>query len=179
MIPKKHNLLKQIYKTRKKYLIAKCKRWGPKKDGINFSGGVDAEDISKIDLDDGVGYNRGEGAEGSVSGKNTANKSTFKSSKDIPVDANGYTKSNLKLCREAHRKYKVNEALNGIVEKEYRLPSGKRVDAIEIKNGVIYEIKPNNPKSIKAREKQLQGYLDELNNIGYLGKKWTGVLDTY
>lgn len=48
------------------------------------------------------------------------------------------------------------------MRKEYRLPSGKRIDFIDIENKTIYELKPNNPTQIKKGKKQLEGYLEEV-----------------
>lgn len=104
-------------------------------------------------------------------------KPTFKPSMEIPVNERGYTKSSLKLGREVHKEYKINDVDNIDRYKEYVLPSGKRVDFIDFENQIIYELKPNNPKQIKLGEKQLQGYIDEMKSID--GGDWKGVLDTY
>ncbi|HEM5212255.1 hypothetical protein [Streptococcus suis] len=48
---------------------------------------------------------------------------------------------------------------------------------MDFENKIIYELKPNNPNQIKLGNKQLQGYLDELEVI--TDYKWTGILDTY
>ncbi len=69
--------------------------------------------------------------------------------------------------------------------KEYTLPSGKRVDGIDFKSGKVYELKPNNPNGLSSGNAQLQGYIDELNELAkkYPGsnwdKNWSGILDTY
>ena len=104
-------------------------------------------------------------------------KPTFKPSMEIPVNERGYTKSSLKLGREVHKEYKINDVDNIDRYKEYVLPSGKRVDFIDFENQIIYELKPNNPKQIKLGKKQLQGYIDEMKSID--GGDWKGVLDTY
>jgi len=100
-------------------------------------------------------------------------KPTFKSSYDIPVDDAGNTKSNLKLGRDVHKEYKLGLDNGTTLRKEYRLPSGKRVDFIDFANKIVYELKPNNPTQILVGTKQLTDYLKEL------GDGWKGVLDTY
>lgn len=93
-----------------------------------------------------------------------------------------YTKSNLKLGQQMHNAYKLGE--NGI--KEFRLPSGKRIDFLDVKNGIIYELKPFNPRAIKAGENQLRMYLQEIQSPETLlkhpelkGINWKTVLDKY
>ena len=93
-----------------------------------------------------------------------------------------YTKSSLSLGRQMHSAYKVGES--GI--KEFRLPSGKRIDFLDIENGVIYELKPYNPRSMNAGERQLQMYLKEIQSPATIerypmlkGIQWRTVLETY
>ena len=93
-----------------------------------------------------------------------------------------FTKSNLKIGREMHDAYKLGE--NGV--KEFRLPSGKRIDFLDINNGVIFELKPNNPRQIRQGERQLQQYLNEIQSPQTLEKypelkgiNWRTMLDTY
>jgi RHS repeat-associated protein len=97
-----------------------------------------------------------------------------------------YTKSNVKLGQEMHKAYKVGE--NG--RKEFRLASGKRIDFLDLINGIIYELKPNNPRAVKMGEKQLKNYLEELASPENLKKypeleqiikstNWKLVLDLY
>jgi len=91
-----------------------------------------------------------------------------------------YTKSNFKLGQLMHKEYKLEEAMQGIGHKEFRLPSGKRIDFIDIDKGIIYELKPFNPRAMKAGEKQLQMYKRELQKIPeYRGIEWRTILDTY
>jgi len=66
------------------------------------------------------------------------------------------------------------------------LPSGKRVDFLDVNNGIIYELKPFNPRAMKAGQKQLNMYLQEIQTPSILlkhpefkGIKWKTVLDTY
>ncbi|MBX2897726.1 MAG: hypothetical protein KF763_19955 [Cyclobacteriaceae bacterium] len=93
-----------------------------------------------------------------------------------------FTKSSLQLGQEMHKAYKVGA--DGI--KEFRLPSGKRIDFLDVNNGIIYELKPFNPRAMKAGEKQLGMYLNEIQSPATLlmhpqlrGINWKTVLDTY
>jgi RHS repeat-associated protein len=91
-----------------------------------------------------------------------------------------YTKSSLKLGQEMHKAYKagLDDGINTI--KEFRLPSGKRIDFLDIPNRTIYELKPYNPRAMKAGQKQLDMYMKELQTIPeYKGFNWKTVLDTY
>jgi len=81
----------------------------------------------------------------------------------------------------------MHKAYNaGKVGKEFRLLSGKRIDYLDIQNGIIYELKPFNPRAIKAGQNQLNMYLKELQSPAMLQKypefrgiNWKTVLDTY
>jgi hypothetical protein len=93
-----------------------------------------------------------------------------------------YTKSSLKLGQEMHKAYKVGA--NGV--KEFRLPSGKRIDFLDINNSTIFELKPFNPRAMKAGQNQLNMYLREMNSPAVLqkypefnGVNWKTILDTY
>lgn len=93
-----------------------------------------------------------------------------------------YTKSNLQFGQQMHGLYKVGE--EGI--KEFRLLSGKRIDFLDIKNGIIYELKPFNPRAMEQGRKQLEMYLQELQSSAMLqrfpelkGINWKTILDTY
>ena len=88
-----------------------------------------------------------------------------------------YTKSNLKMGLEMHKVYKADVVDNITKFKEFRLPSGKRVDFIDFKTKTIYELKPYNPNGIKAGMKQLEVYKKEVER--YYGSGWKTVLDTY
>lgn len=75
-----------------------------------------------------------------------------------------------------HKAYKVGA--NGV--KEFRLPSGRRIDFLDIKNGTIYELKPFNPRAMKAGQNQLNMYMQELQTMPqFNGINWKTVLDTY
>jgi hypothetical protein len=79
-----------------------------------------------------------------------------------------------------HKAYKAGLADNVNTFKEFVLPSGKRIDFLDVKNGIIYELKPNNPRAILQGQKQLQMYMQELQGMQkYQGIQWKTVLDTY
>jgi RHS repeat-associated protein len=93
-----------------------------------------------------------------------------------------YTKSTMAIGREMHAAYKIGEE----GRKEFRLISGKRIDFLDIKNGTIFELKPFNPRAMKAGEKQLNTYLKEITSPEMLAKypefngiQWKTVLDKY
>lgn len=56
-----------------------------------------------------------------------------------------YTKSSFQLGQKMHKSFKLGEP--GF--KEFRLPSGKRIDFLDPSGGVIYELKPHNPRAIR------------------------------
>jgi RHS repeat-associated protein len=92
-----------------------------------------------------------------------------------------YTKSTMAIGREVHAAYNA-----GKIGKEFRLLSGKRIDFLDIENGIIHELKPFNPRAMKAGEKQLQMYLKELQSPAMLeafpqfnGIQWKTILETY
>jgi RHS repeat-associated protein len=62
-------------------------------------------------------------------------------------------------------------------QKEFRLPSGRRPDAVNFETKQVLELKPNNPKAIRGGERQVQQYVDELNEL--YGGGFTGRVVTY
>jgi len=91
-----------------------------------------------------------------------------------------YTKSNLKLGQEMHKAYKAGLADKINTFKEFRLPSGKRIDFLDKTNGIIFELKPFNPRGFREGQKQLNRYKSELEQIpDFKGINWRTVLDTY
>jgi RHS repeat-associated protein len=75
----------------------------------------------------------------------------------------------------AHKSYR--NALGANYRYEFKLPSGKRVDAVDFKNRVVRELKPDNPRAIQDGARQLERYRLELELE--FGGKWTSYLDTY
>jgi RHS repeat-associated protein len=91
-----------------------------------------------------------------------------------------FTKSNLKLGRQVHKNYKIGLADEINTFKEYYLPSRKRIDFLDVTNGIIYELKPFNPRAIKLGQKQLDIYVEELKTIPrYKDIEWKKILETY
>jgi hypothetical protein len=82
-------------------------------------------------------------------------------------------------ARVRHGPYKANLADGVNTVKEYRLPSGMRIDFLDIPNRTIYELKPYNPRSIQQGEKQLLQYFQGLQNVPELRGNWNLVLETY
>jgi hypothetical protein len=62
-------------------------------------------------------------------------------------------------------------------EREKTLDSGKRIDGFNEELQHIKELKPDNAEAIRRGEKQLEGYLKELNEAWHDG--WTGEVVTY
>lgn len=90
------------------------------------------------------------------------------------------TKSNLRIGQQIHKSYKEAIANKVNLRKEFVLPSGKRIDFIDIDKAKIYELKPNNPQAIKQGMKQLEQYVKELKNHPKLGHmEWEGILEVY
>ena len=97
-------------------------------------------------------------------------ESINKSNKIVPHGETQFTK----YGRQAHINYLPGESY----EKEFRLPSGRRADAVSLEKGDVRELKPNNPKAIKRGEKQVKEYMKELENA-YPDIKWEWHVDTY
>ena len=62
--------------------------------------------------------------------------------------------------------------------REFTLDAGGRVDAINFATREVLELKPNNPRAIRLGGKQLEGYLEKLNEQ-FPGDPWTGKVVTY
>lgn len=62
-------------------------------------------------------------------------------------------------------------------QKEFQLPSGKKVDAINFQKKHIKELKPNTPKQIREGQKQVEGYIKEAEKA--YGGRWSGSVETY
>ncbi|MES2389558.1 MAG: RHS repeat-associated core domain-containing protein [Bacteroidota bacterium] len=91
-----------------------------------------------------------------------------------------YTKSNLMLGQEMHKAYKAGLADGVNTFKEFRLPSGKRIDFLDVPNGTICELKPFNPRAMQLGQRQLNTYMQELNTMPrFKNIQWKTVLDKY
>ena len=75
----------------------------------------------------------------------------------------------------AHKSYR--NALGGKYRFEVKLPSGKRADAVDFKNRIVRELKPDNPRTIQDGRRQLERYRQELERE--FGGTWTSFLDIY
>lgn len=62
----------------------------------------------------------------------------------------------------------------------FRLPSGRRIDGLNIKKLEIRELRLNNPRAIRDGERQLKKYIKELEKM-YPGTKgkWKSKVVTY
>ncbi len=88
-----------------------------------------------------------------------------------------YTKSNLQLGQKMHNSYKSGLNNGG---KEFRLPSGRRIDYLDINNATIYELKPFNPRAMQQGQRQLQLYKQELETMPrFKDINWNTILETY
>jgi RHS repeat-associated protein len=146
---------------------------------FQLAGGIALVGSGIVDFAVGTSQVIGASSSSTSATSSTTNSSNTGTNSNTTVNSNGppYTKSTLQLGQQMHRVYKVNDA-NGITKiKEFPLPSGKRIDFIDFTTKTIYELKPNNPRQIKAGLKQLAGYLAEVQRIH--GPGWSTVLDTY
>ena len=62
--------------------------------------------------------------------------------------------------------------------REFRLQSGRRADAVNLRTREVIELKPNNPRAIRLGYRQLDAYARELQKM-YPGKPFTTRLETY
>jgi hypothetical protein len=77
-----------------------------------------------------------------------------------------------------HKAYRAGQQTLVTTFKEYRLPSGRKVDYLDIANGIVYELKPNNPAAIARGKAQATRYATELSSL-FPGTSWNIVIDTY
>ncbi len=75
--------------------------------------------------------------------------------------------------RQAHKDYKWGEGW----EKEQRLPSGKRPDAINWDEHRVGELKPDNPRARARGKRQVEGYRQKLEDM--TGEPWEGEVRVY
>ena len=75
--------------------------------------------------------------------------------------SSGFTKSSSGTGTKIHNGYKSSSGFNAEF-KEYRKTDGIRPDYYDKRAGIIYELKPFNPRSMKAGIKQLKKYNDLL-----------------
>jgi hypothetical protein len=77
--------------------------------------------------------------------------------------------------REAHKEYR--NTLGGDYQFEVTLPGGKRADAVDFKNRIVRELKPDNPRTISDARRQVESYRKELE--AEFGGTWTSEIDIY
>lgn len=66
-----------------------------------------------------------------------------------------------------------------ITFKEYYLKAtGGKIDFLDLAKGIVYELKPNNPRAIARGIKQAEGYVAELQKI-FPGVNWKIIVETY
>jgi hypothetical protein len=75
--------------------------------------------------------------------------------------------------RAAHKRWQPPPGF----QKEFRLPSGGRADAVNPTTREVIELKPNNPRAIRGGQRQVQRYVDELSEM--TGQPWSGRVETY
>ena len=94
--------------------------------------------------------------------------------KTVPKVVNGETTATA-FGRLMHQTYDYGPGFR----REFLLDSGRRADAVNIGTREVIELKPNNPRQIRQGNQQLQGYIDELNDMYKTGPRWTGRVETY
>ncbi len=72
--------------------------------------------------------------------------------------------------------HKAWDAGEGFV-KEFRLPSGRRADAVNFGARVVKELKPDNARAVRAGLKQVEQYAKELSEM--TAEAWKGIVETY
>ena len=52
---------------------------------------------------------------------------------------------------------------------------------VDFNKGIIYELKPGNPKGVQQGIRQLDKYIDKFNTFSPLngGRRWEGVIELY
>lgn len=78
-----------------------------------------------------------------------------------------------KAGRAAHKNWDPGKGF----EKEVRLPSGKRADAVNFEERHVKELKPDNPRAMTKGEKQVEAYRQELQKE--YGGNWRSSVEGY
>lgn len=76
--------------------------------------------------------------------------------------------------RKVHREFDYGPGFR----RELTLPSGRRADAVNLRERVVVELKPNNPAAIRRGQRQLEIYKRELEDT-YPGAPFRTRLETY
>lgn len=77
--------------------------------------------------------------------------------------------------RRAHGNY--GTTLGSEHDTRVRLPSGRRPDAVNWGTPEVRELKPDNPRTVRRGERQVERYRQELEEV--TGEPWTSVVDVY
>jgi hypothetical protein len=79
--------------------------------------------------------------------------------------------------RQAHAEWSGGRAAQGDVTDRAIPGSRLRPDALNVDEGIIRELKPNNPAAIQRGMQQLNRYIDAAQRA--FGRPFSGVLETY
>ena len=97
--------------------------------------------------------------------------------KKLKWAANPKVKEAAAKWRQMHKEY---NPFNNPETKEFTIPDYWRADAVDVKNFVVRELKPNNPSAKIKWENQLQRYIEWLEKMIPESKwLWKSFLDTY
>ena len=84
-----------------------------------------------------------------------------------------------RLGQVMHTAYKAGLADNVNTFKEYLIKTtGNKIDFLDIANGIVYELKPNNARAIARGVKQAERYVAELEKL-FPGSSWEIIIDRY
>jgi hypothetical protein len=98
----------------------------------------------------------------------------------LRVTPTEFTRSYAGLGQRMHAEFMVDQQIPGLAIKEFRLPSGRRIDFLDIPNATIYELKPFNPNGFASGRRQLQMYKTEIEAMPrFQGIQWKTRLRTY
>ena len=97
--------------------------------------------------------------------------------------ANPVVKATIEVGKRAHKNYSLTLGGGYDFESSFRTKSGKlyRFDAINYKNCIVRELKPDTKSGRCKGNKQLNNYVRVLNSEGpnSCKGKWKGILDLY
>ena len=156
-------------------------------DIVNFGTSLTTDFANSIDPNAG-NFDRGLSAvgllttvtpvgEGTASVKSTAQNVIKSAENGIKRGANHpVVKEALEYGKVQHSLFKADE-IGPTFLKEFRFANGLRADAIDFKNKVIYELKPENSRAIQQGYNQLRAYTEQAKN--QFGDTFKGVLETY
>ena len=78
--------------------------------------------------------------------------------------------------QEVHKKWNYGQN-DKTFKKEVTIPGAGRADAVDFTNRIVYELKPNNARAIRAGWRQLNKYAGALEKT--YGGSWIKILITY